>query len=210
MKNRKGLEDVWKILQLPCSQSQCPLNWERALESIRNSSFILEELGRNRIEKRELHSCILTLANSLSALKNKSRQHLTDSIKQSEKQFSTLCFLKRVEEETFSTANCKIHSHYSCRKQLKEEANRGFSPLVIHDLHLSQLSAGTTRGEIVVETITNSQYVWLTLIKILHGWEIIMHHAKEANPSFVLLSWVFSRDEEGNVLSLLLHPLFGF
>ena len=32
----------------------------------------------------------------------------------------------------------------------------------------------------MVETITNSQYVWLTLlIKILHGREIIMHHAKE-------------------------------
>ena len=137
-----------KILQLPCSQSQCPLNWERALESIRNSSLILKELGGNRIEKRELHSCILTLANYLSALKNKSRQHLTDSIKQSEKQFSTLCFLKRVEEETFSTANCKIHSHYSCRKQLKEEANRGFSPLVIHDLHLSQqeLPGGNSSG----------------------------------------------------------------
>ena len=69
MKNRKGLEDVWKILP---SLLKVNVLW------IEHLKVFLKELGGKNWKTRiglsdgELHRCILTLANSLLALKNKS------------------------------------------------------------------------------------------------------------------------------------------
>ena len=71
MKNRKGLEDVWKILP---SLLKVNVLWIEHLKVFAHFRWGKEKNWKTRIglSDGELHRCILTLANSLLALKNKS------------------------------------------------------------------------------------------------------------------------------------------